>query len=231
MSTRRQFLRRTGYALAVAADGRLLAPQAGAAAVADPHCAQAAALPQPRAAAVGVPIVTQLWDGTTGVSGDWFNYGAALPWENQGGDWSDANAIAQGPTAFASMSFSSPGSSSASITTLARRWYAQGNTGVLLKPTNANAALVATRLNPDAALAPAVTLTLSDGTAWLLMGGFAAFGDWGLSFLHLGFFGEIWATIPYGIFLGVALLAFALAGSALTEWILAFATRRAERSG
>ncbi|HTR59128.1 MAG TPA: hypothetical protein VMM27_13205 [Casimicrobiaceae bacterium] len=164
MSTRRQFLRRTGYALAVAADGRLLAPQAGAAAVADPHCAQAAALPQPRAAAVGVPIVTQLWDGTTGVSGDWFNYGAALPWENQGGDWSDANAIAQGPTAFASMSFSSPGSSSASITTLARRWYAQGNTGVLLKPTNANAALVATRLNPDAALAPAVTLTLSDGT-------------------------------------------------------------------
>lgn len=74
-------------------------------------------------------------------------------------------------------------------------------------------------------------LTISDNSAWLLMGGFSALGDWGLSFLHLGFYGEIWATIPYAIFLGIGLLIFSMAQSALTEWILAFTIRRAERNG
>jgi hypothetical protein len=66
---------------------------------------------------------------------------------------------------------------------------------------------------------------------WLLIAGFAALGDWGLAFLHLGFYGEIWATIPYGIFLGLALLVFAIIESGLTDWILAFAIRQAERKG
>jgi hypothetical protein len=74
-------------------------------------------------------------------------------------------------------------------------------------------------------------LTVSDGTGWLLMGGFSALGDWGLSFLHLGFYGEVWATIPYGIFLGIGLLLFSMVQSAITEWILAYAIRRAERIG
>lgn len=74
-------------------------------------------------------------------------------------------------------------------------------------------------------------LALTDGTAWLLMGGFSALGDWALSFLHLGFYSEIWATIPYAVFLGIGLLLFAMAQSALSEWILAFAIRRAERNG
>lgn len=74
-------------------------------------------------------------------------------------------------------------------------------------------------------------LTLSDGAAWLLFGGFSALGDWGLSFLHLGFYGEIWATIPFAIFMGIALLLFAMLQSAVTEWILAYAIRRAERTG
>ncbi|MBZ0279957.1 MAG: hypothetical protein K8L97_04400 [Anaerolineae bacterium] len=72
---------------------------------------------------------------------------------------------------------------------------------------------------------------VSDGAAWLLMGGFSALGDWGLSFLHLGFYSEVWATIPYAVFLGIGLLLFAMAQSALSEGILAFAIHRAERSG
>jgi ElaB/YqjD/DUF883 family membrane-anchored ribosome-binding protein len=74
-------------------------------------------------------------------------------------------------------------------------------------------------------------LPLDSAPAWLLMGGFAVGGDWGLSFLHLGFFSEIWAIIPFGILLGAALLGFALLQSALSEWLLAFAIRRAEQIG
>ncbi len=74
-------------------------------------------------------------------------------------------------------------------------------------------------------------LAATDPGSWLLVGGFAAFGDWGLSFLNLGFFGEIWATIPYGIFLGLALLGFSLIQAALTDGIVALAIRQAERRG
>jgi hypothetical protein len=74
-------------------------------------------------------------------------------------------------------------------------------------------------------------LSFSDGSALALMGSFAAVGDWGLSYLHLGFYSEIWATVPYAIFLGIALLIFAMAQSALAEWLLALAIRRAERNG
>jgi len=74
-------------------------------------------------------------------------------------------------------------------------------------------------------------ITLGDVPAWLLTGAYAAIGDWGLRFLHVGFYSEIWATIPYTIFFGIALLVFALGQSLLTEWILAFSIRRAERIG
>jgi len=74
-------------------------------------------------------------------------------------------------------------------------------------------------------------LQLGDGPAWLLAGAYAAFGDWGLRFLHVGFYSEIWATIPYSIFFGIALLIFALGQSLVTEWVLAFTIRRAERIG
>ena len=56
-------------------------------------------------------------------------------------------------------------------------------------------------------------LSLGDAPAWLLTGAYAAIGDWGLRFLHVGFYSEIWATIPYTIFFGIALLVFALGQS------------------
>jgi hypothetical protein len=88
-----------------------------------------------------------------------------------------------------------------------------------------------------AALAVAATqflngsLGTSAGGAWVLMGGFTALGDWGLSFLNLGFFGELWSTIPYGIFLGLALLLFSLAQAWLTDWIIGLAIRQAQVRG
>jgi glycopeptide antibiotics resistance protein len=74
-------------------------------------------------------------------------------------------------------------------------------------------------------------LTTTDLGSWALIGAFASLGDWGLAFLNLGFFGEIWATIPYGIFLGLALLIFSLIQAALTDLIISFSVRVAERRG
>src|SRR5690606_17795119 len=71
----------------------------------------------------------------------------------------------------------------------------------------------------------------SDAGAWALMSSFAAFSDWGLAFLNLGFYGEIWATIPFGVVLGLVLLAFSMVQAMLTDWLLAVAIRVAERKG
>ena len=46
-----------------------------------------------------------LWDGISGVSKDFFNYGAQLPWQNVGGDWSDAAQVPQGTSAYATITF------------------------------------------------------------------------------------------------------------------------------
>ncbi|MFN8449417.1 MAG: hypothetical protein U0521_12745 [Anaerolineae bacterium] len=71
----------------------------------------------------------------------------------------------------------------------------------------------------------------SNVAAWLLMTGYSAVGDWGLALLHLGRNSEIWATIPYGIFIGLALLAFALVQAAFADRLLLFAVRQAQKKG
>jgi hypothetical protein len=74
-------------------------------------------------------------------------------------------------------------------------------------------------------------LEISDALTWLLLLAFAAVGDWGLSLLYLGFYGaEVWATVPYGIFLGLGMLLFVLVQAALTDGILSLAIYRAEQS-
>jgi hypothetical protein len=72
-------------------------------------------------------------------------------------------------------------------------------------------------------------LGVTDVGAWFLMGGLGTLGDWGLAFLHLGQFSEVWATVPYGIFLGLGMLIFALAQAALADRVLALAVSRAQR--
>lgn len=71
----------------------------------------------------------------------------------------------------------------------------------------------------------------TDLSAWALIGAFGAIGDWGLAFLNLGFYGEVWATIPFGIVMGLALLVFSMLQAMAADWLLALAIRRAERSG
>ncbi|MDX2163127.1 MAG: hypothetical protein SF162_17555 [bacterium] len=74
-------------------------------------------------------------------------------------------------------------------------------------------------------------LPATDPVAWLLLFALGALGDWGLAFLYLGRFGEIWAIVPYGILLGLAILIFSLIQAALADAVLAFAARRAQRRG
>ena len=74
-------------------------------------------------------------------------------------------------------------------------------------------------------------LQMTDLGGWLLLGGHGALGDWGLAFLNLGRYSEIWATVPYGIFFGLALLIFALVQAALADRLLVFAVRQAQKKG
>jgi len=74
-------------------------------------------------------------------------------------------------------------------------------------------------------------LTLSDGLSFALMFFFGALGDWGLYFLHLSSFGEIWAIVPFGIFLGLALMVFALVQAFLADRLLLWAIHRAQSRG
>jgi hypothetical protein len=100
-----------------------------------------------------------LWDGSSGVDSLYFNAGALLPWENKGGDWTDAAGVAQGPIAYATLISGAPGAFAADISTLVRQWYGQGNSGVYLKASGS--ATVGSRAHPDAGKRPA--LLLSDG--------------------------------------------------------------------
>lgn len=74
-------------------------------------------------------------------------------------------------------------------------------------------------------------LLLPDDIAWFFMATFSALGDNGLVLMQVSEAGQIWAIIPYGIFLGAALLLFALIQAVLTDAIMACAVRRAERTG
>lgn len=59
--------------------------------------------------------------------------------------------------------------------------------------------------------------------------GMGAWGDWGLRYLHLAYTGELWATIPYSVFLGAALLVVGFVQALLTDGFLSLAIRRAEK--
>lgn len=64
---------------------------------------------------------------------------------------------------------------------------------------------------------------------WGILLAFAAIGDWGLSFLYLGFYGQqVWVEVPNGILLGGALLAYVVVQAVLTDLVLGYAVRRAE---
>ncbi len=65
---------------------------------------------------------------------------------------------------------------------------------------------------------------------WLLLVAFTLVGDWGLALLSLGFVGgQVWAGLPLGVLIGVALVIGALLQAALADALLALASREAER--
>jgi hypothetical protein len=74
-------------------------------------------------------------------------------------------------------------------------------------------------------------LVTTDLNAWLLMGGYGAIGDWSLSYLNLGKYAEVWATVPYSIFFGLALMIFAIVQAFAADQLLALAVRRAQKRG
>lgn len=63
---------------------------------------------------------------------------------------------------------------------------------------------------------------------WLSMVGFGGFGDWGLRFLNLPSYSELWANVPFGIFVGVGMLLIAVIQAALTGGLLSWAAHRAQ---
>jgi hypothetical protein len=71
----------------------------------------------------------------------------------------------------------------------------------------------------------------NDVGAWLLMTATSAAADWGLSFLNLTRSSEIWATIPYGILIGLVLLVLALVQAAVADRLLLLGVRVAQKKG
>jgi hypothetical protein len=69
----------------------------------------------------------------------------------------------------------------------------------------------------------------SDPTAWFTLVAFGGFGDWGVRTLHLGTLGEWWGKVDYSLFIGAGMLVVGFVQAALTELIMRWAVRRAER--
>lgn len=68
-------------------------------------------------------------------------------------------------------------------------------------------------------------------TQWLTVFAFTAFADWGVKMTHLQFAGEMWAVIPYGLFISPALLLFVFLQAFAAHQILKRAVHNAERRG
>jgi hypothetical protein len=75
------------------------------------------------------------------------------------------------------------------------------------------------------------SLILPDGAAFALLAAFGGVVDWGLYYLHLASYGEVWAVVPYGIFIGLVLMLFALLQAFVANRLLLWAIRRAQARG
>lgn len=73
-----------------------------------------------------------------------------------------------------------------------------------------------------------ITTMPSTAAAWLSMVGYGAFGDWGLRYLNLAAYSELWAMVQFGIFAGVGMLISAFLQALLTDLLVTLAVRRGE---
>jgi hypothetical protein len=86
-------------------------------------------------------------------------------------------------------------------------------------------------VDPNAVAQTTGAIATNTGGAWFVVLFFGGFADWGMSFLNLSLLGEIWRIVPYTVYIGAALLAFAFIQAALSDVLLMFAVHRAERRG
>lgn len=178
MSTRREFLQKAGSGLVVAGAGWFVADAGAAPGGAQPIGSPAGGTnrlpPEPPLPPTPTPTPTatvtsdlsdaDLWDGASGVSPTYFNVGALLPWENKGGDWSDALGVPQGSTAFSTGVSGKVGPFAIDATALVQWLQQNSERGIFLKETRGSAS-VATRTNPDATQRPFLTIVDATGAA------------------------------------------------------------------
>lgn len=69
----------------------------------------------------------------------------------------------------------------------------------------------------------------SESGYWALMSANGIIGDWGLRFLQLGSYSQLWAALPFGIFLSVVLMFGSLLQALFADVVLSVAIRRAEK--
>src|SRR5438105_4464644 len=173
MPTRRQFLQKAGYGLvliggpdfllrearAASGVGRFVGPlaQADVTHYSSSVRGERIGEPQLHPGPAASTFAASLWDGASGVTPDYFNVGALLPWQNRLGDWSDASGVAQGSAAFAAGGSGSVGPFTMDVTTLARWLKASSSYGMFLKVAG-GAASIATRAHTNPALRPVLTV-------------------------------------------------------------------------
>lgn len=109
------------------------------------------------------PTITtgwQLWDGESGVTHAKFSLSAAIPWRHPGGDWVDADGVAQGTMPYANLTL--PGSHE--VVTALTFDVTSIKSGMLFVVGVGGPVKVGRRENADPALRPVLTLTMADGS-------------------------------------------------------------------
>lgn len=104
---------------------------------------------------------------TSGPNRAYFNSRLDIAWANpDAGDWMDANQVAQGSTAWATLAISATGSKNWTVTNLVSRWMTNGlNRGFYLRGSGTAFTFdFAGRLNATSANRPQLSVTTNNGT-------------------------------------------------------------------
>lgn len=73
-------------------------------------------------------------------------------------------------------------------------------------------------------------INLEGTQALALVGALSAWGDWGLTLTQLSQSGQLWADLPYSVFVGLALLLFVIVQVSIANGLMILAIRFAERN-
>jgi hypothetical protein len=136
--------------------------------------------PPPPAAPPGSPTIEadsyKIWPNyiiKTGVKSTRYNIGLGLRWQNQNGDWLDANQVSQGATPWYTFTVPVAGAvgvrTDFNVTTLAQRQLAGHNRGMTFKvPTTTNSGAFINISGTFSAFPPELVVTTTTGTFTLI---------------------------------------------------------------